>query len=306
MKLSLFDSQNGKFSNVLRFHWVKQGHEVLYTPLWDSRMCVDRDVIFFDWADTSCQRASNPDDQMYKDHGTTMPDTNVIVRCHDIDMWCGNLAGIKPGFVKHLVFVADHIYRQAKEQNDLIPGAKIHIIKHGIDTEKFTFRKPNGQKKIAWVGRYDHNKNPEIALKILEELPRDYTLHILGRRHQASYQVAYWNWIIKRNNLNVVFEEDVPDMNVWLEDKDFLLLTSVKEAFCYAVGEAMAKGIKPIINRFYCAEEIYPEKYLYDKISDAVKMITSEEYNPEEYRGFIEKNYPLDKFFEAYDKLLCE
>jgi len=304
MKLTMFDSQNGKFSNVLRFHWIKQRHEVLYTPLWDSRMCVDRDVLFFDWADTSVQRASNPEDQQYKDHGTTMPNTNVICRAHDIDIWCGNLGRVPHGFIKNLVFVADHTKRLAETQNDIPPNVNVHVIKHGIDTDKFTLRPPNGHKKIAWIGRFDHNKNPEIALKILEELPRDYSLHILARRHQAPYQVGYWDWIIKKNGLNVVFESDVSDVNQWLQDKDFILLTSVKEAFCYAVAEAMAKGIKPVINRFYCAEEIYPEEFIFDKVSDAAKMFTYDQYTPLGYREFIEKTYPLDKFLKSYDALL--
>lgn len=305
-KITMFDSNNGKFSNVLRFHWKEQGHDVEYTPLWDSRLCVDRDAIFFDWIDTSIQRASNPDDSQYQDHGTKIPTGNVIARCHDIDMWVGNLAGVRPGFIRHLVFVADHIRRVAEERGEIPDGCQVHTIKHGIDLTKWTFRpKPPGTKRIGWVGRYDHNKHPELALQILMELPRDYTLHLVGRRHQAAWQVKYWDSLIKRNNLNVVFEEDIPDLNQWWEDKDFMLSTSGKEAFGYSIAEAMAKGIKPIIHHFYGAEEVWPEELLYSSVSRAVAEITGGGYAPAAYRNTIGTRYPIDRFYAAYDQLIA-
>jgi glycosyltransferase involved in cell wall biosynthesis len=185
-------------------------------------------------------------------------------------------------------------------------GARTHVIPHGIDLDKFTFKEHTPTKKIAWVGRYDANKNFYKAMDILMELPRDYELHACGRRQLANWEEAYFDETARRNGLKIVYTADEPDMNKWLEDKEFYLLTSGKEAFSYSTAEAMAKGIKPIIHHFYAAEEIYPQKYIYDKISDAVKMITSDEYNAQEYRKFIEDNYPLKKMLDAYDKILNE
>jgi len=310
MNIMVFDSNNGRFSNVLRYHWKSQGHSVGYTPLWDSRECVNRDVIFFDWVDTSVQRASNPDDQQYKDHGTSITkitkDTNIIARCHDIDMWAGNLRGVQGGYIRHLVFVANHIRRVAEEDGDIPAGTQVHTIPHGIDPNKFTLRQPNGQKKIGWVGNFEHKKNPELALQVMLNLPRDYTLYMCGRRRQPQWQIKYWDALIKRNNLNVVFESDVPDMNQWWDDKDFCLVTSQKEAFSYVVGEAMMKGIKPLINHFWGAEEVWPDALIFDNAMTAVDMITNEYQNisPEFLRQYVIDRYPIDKMFAAYDELL--
>lgn len=308
MKITVFDSNNGKFSNVLRFHWQEQGHEVTYTPLWDSRLCVDADVVFFDWVDTSVERASNPDDQQYKDHGTAIPrGKNIIARCHDIDMWAGNLRGVHGNFVRHLVFVADHVRRVAEERGEIPEGCSVSTINHGIDTDKFTLRQPNGQKKIGWVGNFEHKKYPELALQIMLNLPRDFTLFMCGRRRQPNWQIKYWDSVIKRNDLNVVFESDIPDMNQWWEDKDYCLVTSQKEAFSYVAGEAMAKGIRPIINHFWGAEEVWPKEYLFDNVLDATEMMNPEAwYQPEKYRQYILDRYPIEKFFKAYDALLAK
>ena len=307
MIITIFDSNNGKFSNVLRFHWQSLGHEVRYTPLWDPRLVEGADVVFFEWADTSIQRASDPSDKFYEEFKCSFPKgkTRIICRCHDIDMWCHNLRGIQKGFMEDLIFVAKHTARIAHEREE-DNADRVHIIPHGIDLDKFTFKERTKTKKIAWVGRYDANKNYYKPFEILLELPRDYELHMCGRRHIALWEEAYFDTLVKRNNLKVVYTADEPDMNAWLEDKEYYLLTSGKEAFSYSTAECMAKGIKPIINHFYAAEEIYPEKYIYDKISDAVKMITSDEYNPQEYRDYIAKNYELKRMLAEYDQIVLK
>lgn len=309
MNIQVFDSNNGRFSNVLRFHWQRQGHTVGYTPLWDSRECVDKDVVFFDWVDTSVQRASNPEDQQYKDHGTQAPyGKNIIARCHDIDMWAGNLRGVRDNFIRHLVFVAPHVRRVAEEDGDIPKGCQVHMIPHGIDPEKFTLRQPNGQKKIGWVGNFEHKKNPELALQVMLNLPRNYTLYMCARRRQPQWQIKYWDALIARNNLSVVFENDIPDMNAWWEDKDYCLVTSQKEAFSYVAGEAMMKGIRPYINHFWGAEEVWPGELLFDNATDiAVDIQNRDGYSlgeNENLRRYVVERYPIDKFYKAYDELL--
>jgi len=90
---------------------------------------------------------------------------------------------------------------------------------------------------------------------------------------------------------------------VWLDDKAYLLNTSGKEAFCYAVGESMSKGIKPVVHHFYGAEEVWPSRYLWNSVNEAVEQIEGD-HSPVEYRQYIETYYPLGVMLEAYDKLL--
>ena len=301
MKIAMSDCCRGKFSNVIANHWRDKGHQVIQNVYWEPNNCKDVDVIFFDWADNSVQRASNPEDEFYKKFNVPyLNDKNIILRCHDIDMWTGGLGGVKPNFVKHIVFVAEHIRRKAK----VLEGAEVHVIKHGIDTDKFTLRKSKQNKNIAWIGRFDANKDPRLALQVIQMLPRDYTLHILGTGPKARWQEAYWEEFIRLNDLSVTFTDRVDDVNEWLEDKSYLLHTAQKEAFGYVIGEAMAKGIKPVIHRFYGAGEVWTEEYVWDGVAQAVNMILSQEYEPDKYREFIMGIYPLSKMLEEYDKLL--
>ena len=101
----------------------------------------------------------------------------------------------------------------------------------------------------------------------------------------------------------------VENMNEWYEGIDYLLHPGMKEAFCYAVGEAMAKGIKPIVNNFYGAKDIWYNEILYDTHSGALSMFSNgHPGNPikphGEYREYIKNNYSLERYFKETDEYI--
>ena len=65
----------------------------------------------------------------------------------------------------------------------------------------------------------------------------------------------------------------------------------------------MAKGLKPILNNFFGAEEIWSKEYLYTNWDDVIKMF-QESIESEKYRQYIEKHYSLERMLKAYDELL--
>lgn len=283
-------------------HWEEQGHEIRKTLYWDPRMVDWSDITFFDWADNSLIRASNPEDPLYKESGLTLPKGKKIVcRCHDIDAWCGHYHRIDWTLVSDLIFVGKHIQDLVLESLQPPENLKIHLVKHGIDTNKFTFRKnPVKNNKIAWVGRITHHKCLELALQVLAENP-DYELHAVGSSLD-SWELAYVDDFVKRNNLKFFHLPQVEDMNEFLEDKTYILLTSFKEAFSYIVGEGMAKGLKPLIHHFYGAGGVWSDEFLWNKVSEVKPML--EEYNPQEYRDYIDKNYNFQEYLNNYDNIV--
>jgi hypothetical protein len=78
----------------------------------------------------------------------------------------------------------------------------------------------------------------------------------------------------------------------------------MKEAFSYATAEAMAKGIKPIINNWWGSETIWDEKFIYKDLAEASAMIIGGYNNPEQYRDYIKENYDIQRMFQQYDQLL--
>lgn len=300
-KITLFDSVR-KFTGDLVDHWESQGHSVVIDRYWDASKVANSDVAFFEFVDNSLMRASDPNDSMYKEMGLTRPTgKKIIARCHDIDAWCGNHMRIQWDFVTDLVFVAKHIQDKVLSEIKLPKNVNVHLIKHGINPDKFTFREKPVGKNIVWVGHCNEAKNLPLALQSLVANP-DYSLHVVGDQLD-KWKQAYVLDFVNRNKLNFYHYEHVDDMNQFLDEMDFLLLTSMKEAWSYIAFESCCKGIKPLIHHFYGAENIFDKKYLWNKISE-VKLMLEGEYIHSEYRNYAEVNYNFKEYLVNYDKLL--
>jgi len=299
MKIAIIDECNGKFTNDIREHWEKS-HEVRFDKYFDPKLVLWADTTFFDWAGNNSQRASDPNDSFWKEIPQPK-DRNIILRIHDIDAWVAQHKGVKLEWINHLVFVAKHIQAKVLSEIELPKTTRVHLIKHGINPNKFIFRERPLDKKIALIGNINEAKNLPLALQVIAANP-GYSLHIVGNG-LGGWQKAYVLDFIARNDLDVYLTEHVDDVGEFLEDKDFLLLTSIKEAFSFVVGEAMSKGIKPLIHHFYGAEDIWPEKYLWNKVSE-VKAMLEGQYSSHEYRDFIDANYSLKKMLDEYNKII--
>jgi glycosyltransferase involved in cell wall biosynthesis len=103
---------------------------------------------------------------------------------------------------------------------------------------------------------------------------------------------------------SIVFDGWQDDMNKWLEDKNYVISTSVLESQHLSIMEAMAKGIKPIIHNFVGAKQVYEKKYVWSTIGQAVNMVVSEDYCSEDYRWFVNDRYSFDKQMAGINKLI--
>lgn len=307
MKVAIFD-QVFKFMPILVEDWESKGHIVIKDKGWDPAKVTECDVSFFEFVDNSLMRASDPGDSFYQNpqYGPQPQGKKIIARAHDIDIHVGNLGRVQWEWVTDLVFVAQHLMDKALSEIDLPDTVRVHLIPHGIDTNKFTFKMKPMQKKIAWIGNINDHKRLETALMVLAELPRDYSLHVVGTG-LGTWRKYYVENYIKDNGLNVEFIEHVESVNDFLEDKDFLLGTGMKEAFSFVSGEAMSKGIKTLIHNFWGAKEVWKDyPYIWNTVSEVVEMIKEQEchYQQEFYRNYIEQHYPLDRMLQRYDELV--
>ena len=299
-RIVLFDAVR-KFTDDLLAHWRADGHEIIIDRYLDPGKIVWSDTTFFEFCDLSVQRGSDPNDSFYKEYPYST-DKNIIVRAHDIDLWVGHYRSVNWKWVNHLVFVGPYMKEHFLPNMGLTDNIKVHLIPHGINTDKFTYRERSVGNKIAWIGNINHAKNLELALQVLAENP-GYELHVVGSG-LGSWEAAYVEEFLKRNpHLKFFHQDRVDNINQFLEDKDFILLTSSKEAFSFAIGEGMAKGIKPLIHGFAGAELVWPEEYIWNKVSD-VKLMLEGPYNSKKYRQYIEDRYPLKKMLDAYDEII--
>ena len=89
------------------------------------------------------------------------------------------------------------------------------------------------------------------AFKALIDKDSRYKLFIAGTFQDARYQL-YFKQMIDELRLtdSVQFDGWQDDMNQYLEDKHYLICTSLLESQHMSAMEAMAKGIKPLIHNF--------------------------------------------------------
>jgi len=111
-------------------------------------------------------------------------------------------------------------------------------------------RKP-GPVRIAWVSRWEHDKNPQVffdALKVLAAEGVDFELNVLGEsfadtpecfeeaRRRFSNRLRHWGFARDRGEyLRVLSESDV------------VVSTAKHEFFGIAVLEAVAAGCRPLV-----------------------------------------------------------
>lgn len=304
MKISIFDGVN-KFTQPLIEDWQAKGHEIKKDKSWDPRLVSWADVTFFEFCDISIQRASDPGDSFYQnpEFGVQPQNKKIICRIHDIEAWVGNHGRVNWNWVNHVIFIAEHIQNKVLSEIQLPSTTKVHLIKHGLDTSKWTFKERWHGNKIAIIGNINHQKNFPLALQVLADNPT-YELHVVGKGLD-SWNRYYVENFIKRNNLKVFFYDWVESLDEFLEDKNYLLLTSMKEAFSFVVGEACAKGIRPLIHAFPDAHNIWPKEWIWEKVSDASDMLQRfYEYDSYRYREYVEEHYPVQKMLEQYNELL--
>lgn len=300
MKIQLFDSWGGKFSSAIVDHWKAMGHEVEFNGLKYAPE-VPADVAFFYQADNATQvgvKESNA--------------KKIFVQCVDIEVWAGQPDGIDWTKVSGVIFMAEHIRQMVKTN---VPTA---IIKPGIDLTKFTLAPPERFKdpirRIAYVvgdGRIWDVKRFDIALQMLHDLrylePQYiWQLHVRGTYSSHAQYNAYCKYLesdLKLKDFVIWHPERVEDMNKWLDDKHYFLLPSTKEAFSYATAEAMAKGIKPVINNWQGSKENWGQ-FVSNSYMEMLERFVEDKYESEVYRKYVEDNYDQKRYFKQLDEAI--
>ncbi|WP_051410148.1 glycosyltransferase [Brevibacillus panacihumi] len=258
------------------------------------------DVSWFEWCDELIIYASK----------TNLASTRkIICRLHSYEAFTNSIHAVKWTAVDKVIFVAEHI-REIVGKQVRINEQRMEIVANGINEEKFKYATRKKGYNIAYVGYINYKKGPMLLLQVIKALvDKDsrFQLHIAGQfqdiRDQLYFQQMIQEWKLQKN---INFHGWQDDIDKWLEDKEFLISTSLLESQQLSIMEAMAKGIKPVIHNFYGAKNIYPSQYVWSTINEAVEMILENEYDSNEYRGFVQRRYSANDMNNRLLKLIRE
>lgn len=245
----------------------------------------------------------------------------VIIRLHSYEIFMDFTKRINWVVVDKLIFVAPHIKEVLK---GFLPGieekVKTEVIYNGLDLDSIKWKERQPGYNIAWVGFINYKKNPQMALQILKKLTeglyntdKRYILHVAGSFQDSRYKI-YLEYMIKEMDLqdNIKFYGWIDDMEKFWEDKNYLLHTSIHEGHSYAIMEAMARGIKPIIHNFRGAKELYSNRgsslgILFNTVEQAADRIMNKDYHSTWYRSWIvDRGWTLENQIKQINKILKE
>lgn len=319
MKIAIADNNSRKFTEDIIEHWEKLGHEVHVEPGASEKLAQWADIYFIDTWDNNVHYLYD----LY--HGdprcNRTPDWDndkkpvICVRILDWEVWIGLVRNQEIiNWVDKAICIAPHIETRLRSENEW--GDKLKLIRPGVNLDKFTLKtkQTNGFQLGMVLGDMWWPKNHMGGLDIFTSLYQNdsrWRLHIRGQHEGGTdyWRLMYEHYLKSRGIEDVVtLYAHTDDMNAWYENIDILLHPGMKEAFCYAVGEAMAKGIPAVINNFMGSENIWGGLGLiYDTHEEAIIHI---KYNYENgthrqiERDGIEKEFNMDYMLKEFDEYL--
>jgi len=277
----------GSFTGPLS-QWMVQNYHVSVRKTLETRWQQWADFVWVEWADANLQDVSIRE-----------WDVPVVCRLHSYEAFGDVPGNVNWDNIDHLVFVADHIrdlfISRWPEQTERVD---LSVIPNGVQTDRFSFREHGRGKKIAYLGYLNEKKNIPLLMECAKTHP-DYEFHIAGR-FQGNH-LAYW-WQHACESLpNVWWYGWVDDdrKNEWLEDKDYIISTSIVESFGYSVAEAMCKGIKPLL---YDRQGVmWPETFTH---SGGLRELLEGPYDSGAYRDHVVQNNSIELVMSQTDQLV--
>ncbi|UCC43453.1 MAG: tetratricopeptide repeat protein [Candidatus Zixiibacteriota bacterium] len=261
------------------------------------------DLAWFEWCDdTVIQAARLP------------KKCRIVCRLHSYEAFTDMPRRVDWSKVDHLLFVNESVRSLVRPQvKNLPPSTVIH---NGVDLERFrTPRDKRYGKKIASVGYINYKKNPALLLycfKKIHEYDPEYTFHIAGT-HQDPRIALYFSHFLDKIKLPISFDGWIEDMPAWYADKDYVISTSLFESFHYSIAEGMASGLMPLIHNWYGAENLYPDRYLYNDPDDCLRLLTNLETadrarlaagNREHIRSRFDQKDKMDEIRDLLSRLV--
>lgn len=312
MKILLFDPYNKKFTADMIEWWQNHGHEVQFQQYYNPTLIEGADVIWFETCDNNLKSAMNPSEALQAEwlkdgiiesdmHKMDLTGKKVIVRPIDIEVWSGGHADEKLwDLVDDCIFIAPHI--QDLMMSDSRPqqsSMKLHWIPHSVNLDKWTFKERQPGFNIAVVAEIWESKGIDYVLQIaykLKQIDSRYHIYYLGKEQDYHWHRLYRREFIENNQLPITFVDWVDNLDEWLEDKNYLLHCSTKEAFSAATAEAAAKGIRPVLHAFGGYKPLWGDsRWIWQGIDEAVDMIVDGQYDSQSYRNYlIQKGYVTD------------
>lgn len=308
MKIFFYDYAHHKTTK----HWLeylKANHEVVEDVYFNPIYAEWADVIYMEWCEGAAIEASQgeADYEGVYDHAGIrgVPGAQysghfnwkgkpLYIRAIDIDVYYGHFRQVQWDNVTGLLTIAPHIQRKMHDGSVIYPEKlKEAIIPLSVKLEEWNYvdrGRPN--KKIAWVNHHWSAKGFMLMLQAFAKLiavtkDRTWELHVVENgRSTEHWLFDYIQYMLTKLNIKdrVFFYGPVDSVDKFLDDKDYIVSSSMKEAFSLILAEGMAKGMKALTHSWWGADEIWPDEMIWATIDEFPDKLLKPKFDSKHYR----------------------
>ena len=269
--------------NPLKMQWESGYKNIFPCSTWNISPDTGYDINIFMWCDKTTVDFINKSES-----------GKNIVFIRRYEWFTGYWRTLDYSKVQAFIFVNDYFAFEFEK----ITGIKPYVVYNGVTPEKWAYKQRKHGNKIAIVGFINQKKNLPLAIQILAALPEGYTLHLAGEVQDYA-TMDYIDNLSKSMKRKVYFYGCIDNIDLWLEDKNYLLSTAISEGCPNNVIEAMAKGIKPIVHNWPGAREQFGEA-VFDTAIEALTMMSPESpYESGLYRKTTEEKFGLNNYLKV-------
>jgi glycosyltransferase involved in cell wall biosynthesis len=191
---------------------------------------------------------------------------------------------------------------------DIRNRTRLTVVPHGVNLERYALRRRERGKHLACIGNLTAEANPAFLIQCLQKLhyiDPAYHLSFAGR-FESPVLEQYLRHMVRTLNLTdvVTFEPSAGELNHWLSDKHFIVAGGIDDQQIEALLAGMACGLKPVVHHFPGADRLFPPRHLFTIAERFCEQVLAGEYEPQQYRRFVEQRYPLQEQFNGINGIL--
>ncbi|WP_183564182.1 glycosyltransferase [Mucilaginibacter sp. SP1R1] len=168
------------------------------------------------------------------------------------------------------------------------------------------------QKKLIIVVRLAKEKGLYRMIDIMEQLPDNYTLSIVGNGPLADSLKSYVS--SKQLNNRITFMGKVNGISSYIIQHDLMVLSSFTEGFPNVVLEALSVGVPVVSFKVDGIQEMIRENFNgfvaeqhdVDRLRQLIIQACSQTWQHDQIKADVYNRFALDKIGQAYESLICQ
>ncbi len=264
----------------------------------------------FDWADVVWLEWANQLAVRITRRPELLQGKKVVIRLHRFEAFTDLPRQINWSVVDQLVFVSQGVREIFAERFPHVDVSNV-VIPNGVDMDRFALPSVRSRPEdVAFVAHMRSVKNVPLVAQIAAEL------EARGVRRRICMAGDWQDPVLERYMAHMrsqlglqgalVFEGWVSDMPGWMQQKGYVLCTSLMESFGYSVFEGMSCGLTPVVHNFPGADESWPRRWRFNTAAEGADMLAREPEDPHSCRAYVQKHFSREHQVEAVRNMLEE